>query len=195
MSLPSAGNRGLCESSLGELSCSDPIENNFSNVPQKFMVAYSVRSKVDSEETSPWVNSRMEADYLSGKAFSPYPTVTRNLFLPLRKSVGVVKGKEGKDMRKGNGEGRFKGRVDLEGSVSSIEFVLGDVPDSDVVKGNGSFWAKEREGVAFKLWEKAVAYVAEGGGLNNQMVEAIVAREERDKSVKELKGVNNNGGQ
>lgn len=47
--------------------------------------------------------------------------------------------------------------------------------------------------MAFKLWEKAVAFGAEGGGSKNQIVEAILVMEERDRGAKDLKGVNSNG--
>lgn len=177
-----------------EISCSDPIENFSLGLLRKGAGV----SKDDSRAVllaSYSADSETRVDSLSGKGFSPYLTVTRNSFLPQRKPTGSGKGKEVKVRRKGSGGGQSKNKLGADESDNSVDSVCGDIPDKDVVKGNSRSWAKEMEGVAFKLWEKVVAYGVEGDGLNNHMVEAILVMKERDRSAKALKGVNTNSAQ
>lgn len=59
--------------------------------------------------------------------------------------------------------------------------MCGDVSDIGLEQGNKRLWAKQREDVAKKLWERATIYGVEGGDVNHTIVEAIKSLESRNR--------------
>lgn len=83
---------GAGGSQLGGDTNLDSIEE-FSSSPHRNVIVCSRGRSKAGLSASLCADSFAEADSLSGRGFSPFHTVTRKSFLPLRKIVGIGKGK------------------------------------------------------------------------------------------------------